>query len=92
MASLSVSMLSQNYLMLMSALVFSDLELLEIRQLRYDLVQYYNTLNNLTPLNSADYIKLHYPLTSARDHSAIIVKPVHFTNTVKSGCFFLQTH
>ena len=87
MASLSASKLSQNFLML-SALVFFDLEPLEIRRLRYDLIQYYEILNNLTPLNSADYFKLHYPLTSARDSSAIIVKPVHFTNRVLSGCFF----
>ena len=44
---------------------FFDLKPLEIRRLHYDLIQYYKILKNLTPLNSADYFKLHYPLTSA---------------------------
>ena len=89
MTLLSVSMLSQNCLML-SALVFFDLKSLEIRRLRCDLIQYYKILTrpNLSSLNSADYFKLHYPLISARDASAIIVKPVHYTNRVLSGCFY----
>jgi hypothetical protein len=67
-----------------------DLEPLEIRRLRYDMVQYYKILNNLTPLNPTDYFELHYPLTSARDPSPIIVKPTGFNNKVLSGCFFYR--
>ena len=66
------------------------LEPLELRRLRYDLVQYYKILNNLTPLNPAVYFKLHYPPISARDPSPIIVKPIRFTNKVLSGCFFFR--
>ena len=65
-----------------------NLEPLELRRLRYDLVQYYKILNDLTPLKPADYFRLHYPLTSARDPSPIIVKPIRYTNKVLSGCFF----
>ena len=61
-----------------------NLEPLELRRLRYDLIQYYKILNNLTPLNPAVYFKLHYPLTSARDPSPIIVKPIHYSNEVVS--------
>jgi hypothetical protein len=46
-----------------------DLQPLELRRLRYDLVQYYKILNNLTPLNPVDYFIMHYPPTSARDPS-----------------------
>ena len=67
-----------------------NLEPLELRRLRYDLIQYYKILNNLTPLNPADYFKLHYPLTSARDPSPIIVKPIRYSNKVLSGCFFFR--
>jgi ribonuclease P/MRP protein subunit RPP40 len=67
-----------------------NLEPLELRRLRYDLVQYYKILNNLTPLNPADYFELHYPPTSARDPSPIIVKPICYTNKVLSGCFFYR--
>ena len=44
-------------------LAIFNLEPLELRRLRYDLVQYYKILNNLTPLNPADYFNLHYPFT-----------------------------
>ena len=71
-------------------LAIFNLEPLELRRLRYDLVQYYKILNNLTPLNPADYFNLHYPLASARDPSPIIVKPTLFSNKVLSGCFFYR--
>ena len=45
--------------------IFS-LEPLELRRLRYDLVQYYKILDNLTPLLPADYFRLHYPLEILR--------------------------
>ena len=67
-----------------------NLEPLELRRLRYDLVQYYKILNYLTPLNPDDYFKLHYPPTFARDPSPIIVKPIRYTNKVLSGCFFYR--
>ena len=71
-------------------LTIFDLEPLELRRLRYDLIQYYKILNNLTPLNPADYFKLHFPLASVRDPSPIIVKPSGFTDHVLSGCFFYR--
>jgi hypothetical protein len=67
-----------------------DLQPLELRRLRYDLVQYYKILNNLTPLNPVDYFIMHYPPTSARDPSPIISKPVRFNKNVLSGCFFYR--
>ena len=57
-------------------LAILDLQPLELHRLHYDLVQYYKILNNLTPLNPADYFIMHYPPTSARDPSPIISKPV----------------
>lgn len=71
-------------------LAIFNLEPLELRRLRYDLVQYYKILNNLTPLNPADYFNLHYPITSVRDPSPIIVKPIRFSNKVLSDCFFYR--
>jgi len=35
------------------------LESLELRRLRFDLIQYYKILNNLTPLNYAKYFTYH---------------------------------
>ena len=67
-----------------------NLEPLELRRLRYDLVQYYKILNNLTPLNPVEYFKLHYPPKSTRDPSPILVKPIRYSNKVLSGCFFYR--
>jgi len=69
-----------------------NLEPLELRRLRYDLVQYYKILYNLTPLNPTDYFKLHCPLTSAKDPSPIImiVKPIRYSSKVLIGCFFYR--
>jgi len=56
-----------------------NLESLEVCRLRFDLIQYYKILNNLTPLNPAEYFILHYPLRFARDPSPISVKPIFST-------------
>jgi hypothetical protein len=71
-------------------LAIFNLEPLELRRLRYDLVQYYKIINNLTPLNPADYFDFHYPLSSSRDPSPTILKPIRFTSKVLSGCFFFR--
>jgi hypothetical protein len=38
-----------------------DLDSLELRRLRIDLIVYYKVINNLTPLPYANYIKFYYP-------------------------------
>jgi len=79
------SVLKQYLLPYIEYIGIFDLEPLEVRRLRHDLVQCYKILNNLTPLNPADHFILHFPLTSARDLLPIIV-----TNQVLSGCFFYR--
>ena len=54
-------------------LTMFDLEPLELRRLHYDIIQYYEILNNLTSLNPADYFKLHFPFASARDPSRMLL-------------------
>jgi len=41
-----------------------------------DLCQYYETINNLTSLNPADYFTVHQPsLISSRASSSVLLKP-----------------
>jgi len=53
-----------------------DLESLELRCLRFDLIQYYKILNNLTPLNYAKYFTYHQPSSSSRKPSPFLIKPI----------------
>jgi len=80
----------KQYLSYIERLGIFNLEPLEVRRVHYVLVKYYKILNNLTPLNPADFFILHNPLKTARDPSPIIVKPIRFTNKVLSGRFFYR--
>ena len=66
------------------------LTVFDLRSLRYDMIQYYKILNNLTSLNPADHFKLHFSFASARDPSTTIVRPIRLTDKVLSGCFSID--
>ena len=51
-----------------------NLELLEIRRLRFELIFYYKIINNLTPL-SPSLFQFYYPPLSSRTVLPIIQKP-----------------
>jgi len=46
---------------------------IELRRLRYDLIQYYKIFNNLPSLNSADYFIVHQPSLSSHASSSILI-------------------
>jgi len=56
-------------------LAIINLDSLELRRLRTDLLMYYKIINNLTPLPSSDYFKFYYPPASSRTNYPILVKP-----------------
>jgi len=64
-----------------------DLESLELRRLRFDLIQYYKILNNLTPLNYAKYFTYHQPSSSSRKPSPFLIKPINGPNYLLSSFF-----
>jgi len=65
-----------------------DLESLELRCLRYYLIQYYKILNNLTPLlNYAKYFNYPQPSSSSRKPSLFLVKPINCPNYLSSSFF-----
>jgi hypothetical protein len=52
-----------------------NLESLELRRLRTDLIMYFKIINNLTPLPFSQYFKLYYPPESSRTILSILLKP-----------------
>jgi hypothetical protein len=51
-----------------------NLDTMELRRLRVDLITYYKILNNLTPLAWDDYFNLYIPPSSRTSHP-ILLKP-----------------
>ena len=64
-----------------------ELEPLELRRLRFDLIQYYKILNSLTPLNYAEYFTYHQPSSSSRNSSPFLIKPFNSPNYLLSPFF-----
>jgi len=58
---------------------------LSYRRLRFDLIQYYKILNNLTPLNYAKYFTYHQPSSSSRKPSLFLIKPMNSPNYLFSS-------
>ena len=52
-----------------------NLDTLELRRLRIDLITYYKILNNLTPLTWEYYFNIYIPPCSSRTPLPILVKP-----------------
>jgi hypothetical protein len=56
-------------------LALIDLDSLELRRLRTDLILYYKIINNLTPLPYAHYFQFYYPSVSSRTTFPLLLKP-----------------
>jgi Reverse transcriptase (RNA-dependent DNA polymerase) len=65
-----------------------ELETLELRRLRFDLVQYYKIFNNLTSLCPADFFNVHQPTLSSRAPAPTLLKPLNTPNYVLSTFFY----
>lgn len=68
-------------------LALLDLELLELRRIRFDLVYYYKVLNRLTPFNPSEVFNIYSPPSSSRSELPYLLKPVHVTNQLLSSLF-----
>ena len=64
-----------------------DLESLELRRLRSDLIHSYKILNNSTPRNYAQYFTYHQPSSSSRKPSPFLIKPINCPNYLLSSFF-----
>lgn len=79
---------SLSHLSYLERLSFLELEPLELRRLRFDLVQFYKILNNLTLFDPADYFTVHQPSLSSRAPSSFLIKPINRPNYVLSSFFY----
>jgi hypothetical protein len=54
-----------------------NLDSLELRRLRFDLIMYYKIINNLTPLSCEQYFQFYTPPASSRTASlTLLLKPI----------------
>ena len=65
-----------------------DLEPLELRRLKFDLIQYFKVLNNLTCIEPDSYFHLHYPPSSSRNPAPFLQKSSNFNKSLQSTFFF----
>jgi hypothetical protein len=71
-------------------LALLDLDLLELRRLRFDLICYYKVLNNLTPFDPSEVISVYTPSSWSRSEMPYLQKPIEATNRLLST-FFLRS-
>ena len=64
------------------------LEPLELRRLRFDLIQYYKIINNLTSLNQSDYFTYHHPSAFSRKPEPFLIKPLNKPNYLLTSFFY----
>ena len=80
----------------LSNLPYSDrlarlgLESLELRRLRFDLINYYKVLNDMSPIVSSDHFLIHNPIPSSRSSMPHLQKPHICSSKLSSSFFFRQ--
>jgi hypothetical protein len=72
-------------------LALLDLDLLELRRLRFNLIYYYIVLNNLTPFGPSEIFSVYTPTSWSRSEMPNLQKPIKATNRVLSTFFFRST-
>jgi len=78
---------SMSHLTYHERLSILDLEALELRRLRFDLIPYYKIFNNSTPLNYVKYFTYYQPSSSSRKPSPFLIKTINSTNYLLSSFF-----
>lgn len=69
-------------------LALLDLDLLELRRLRFDLIYYFKVLHNLTPFEPSNVFIIYYPSERSRSELPYLQKPVKATNKFQSTLFY----
>jgi hypothetical protein len=69
-------------------LALLDLEPLELRRLRADLIYCFKIFNNLTPFDANEVFLIYTPIASSRSNSPYLLKPAKASNKELSVLFF----
>jgi hypothetical protein len=69
-------------------LAYLNLDTLELRRLRFDLVFYYKVFNHLTPFDPSTVFNTYHPPTCLRSNLPVIQKPVHASNKLLATLFY----
>jgi len=64
-----------------------NLEPLELRRLRFDLVNYYKILNHQSPIEASEHFNYYYPAASSRTASPKLLKSAKGNNIVMHSFF-----
>jgi hypothetical protein len=70
-------------------LAILDLDLLELRRLRFDLIYYFKVFNHLTPFNPTEVFTIYTPEARSRSELPYLQKPIHASKRQLST-FFLR--
>jgi hypothetical protein len=68
-------------------LAMINLEPLEVRRLRFDLINYYKILNNQSPIEASEHFNYYYPAASSRTASPKLLKAAKGNNSVMHSFF-----
>ena len=69
-------------------LALLNLDTLELRRLRFDLIFYYKVFNHLTPFDPQTTFHVYQPPTSLRCNTPFIQKPAHASNKTLNTLFY----
>jgi len=78
---------SLSHLLYLERLRALELEPLELKRLKFDLMQYYKVLNNLTCIEPNSYFHLHYPPPSYRNPASFPQQSSNFITNLQSSFF-----
>ena len=69
-----------------------NLEPLELRRIRFDLIYYFKILSHLTPFDPTNYLNIRYTPPSSQSFHIHLLKPVKGSNKLHSSFFFRNTN
>ena len=69
-----------------------ELEPLELRRLRFDLINYYKILNGFSPIQPDDHFLIYHPPSSSRSAMPYLQQPTRASSKLASSFFFRNIH
>jgi hypothetical protein len=69
-------------------LALIDLEPLELRRLRFDVIYFFKVFNHLAPFNPSDTFLIYTPIASSRSNSPYLQRPTKASNKLLHTLFY----